>query len=133
LLNCYNGHRTWTSDDGITWDYHTNTSIPVSVNSITSGYGVFIATNQFGYAISEDGVDWVFYPVAAGTTFEAVTWNGAWFSILTDNSGMRAITVKPHELLDDGVALSQVISEECMQSGLLVPSDINASALFFCG
>jgi hypothetical protein len=48
---------------------------------------------------------------------------------LTDNSGMRAITVKPHELLDDGVALSQVISEECMQSGLLVPSDINASAL----
>jgi hypothetical protein len=128
-LTATNGHRTWTSDDGITWDYHTNTSIPVSVNSITSGYGVFIATNQFGYAISEDGVDWVFYAVIAGITFNAVTWNGAWFSILTDNSGIRAITVKPHELLDDGVALSQVISEECMQSGLLVPSDINASAL----
>jgi hypothetical protein len=128
-LTTNNGQRTWTSDDGITWDYHTNTSMPGNVNSITSGYGVFIATNQSGYAISENGVDWVFYPVIGGTTFNAVTWNGAWFSILSDNSSYRAITVKPHELLDDGVALSQVISEECMQSGLLAPSDINASAL----
>ena len=128
-LTTNNGQRTWTSDDGITWDYHTNATSPLSVNSITSGYGVFITTNQFGYDISEDGINWTHYTVIPGTTYEAVTWNGAWFSILTDNSGMRAITVKPHELLDDGVALSQVISEECMQSGLLAPSDINASAL----
>jgi hypothetical protein len=128
-LTANNGQRTWTSDDGITWDYHTNATSPLSVNSITSGYGVFITTNQFGYDISEDGINWTHYTVIPGTTYEAVTWNGAWFSILTDNSGMRAITVKPHELLDDGVALSQVISEECMQSGLLAPSDINASAL----
>lgn len=124
--NAHSG--TYVSDDGIAWTYYSNAVY--NVNSITSGYGVFLCTNQDSYYVSEDGISWDTYNFPTpGIAYTAATWNGAWFSVLADHASLRALTIKPNEFSDSAVSLADLLTEECLQSGLISAGDLDVTGM----
>lgn len=133
-LTSTNWPGSYTSDDGITWTYYNAAgALPGGgggVNSIASDGSVFIATTQDDCYLSADGQVWevLATPDPGGVAWEGITWSGAVFSVVSDD-GARALTIQPHMIAAATTLLGDIVSAECLQSGLLTSGDIDVSQL----
>ena len=120
-----NGSGSHVSADGITWSHYT---LAKNINSIASDGRVFLATDQTNYYISADGATWTTQAMPfTGTTWRGIVWNGSVFLVTSNNQ--RAATIQRYFADDILPALSDILSAECVQSGLLTGGDIDVSAL----
>lgn len=130
-MTCGGGDSgTYVSDDGITWTHHTGTGrLPGGINSICSNGAVFVATSNGSFYVSSDGILWDTYAMpSTGEEWTGITWNGAIFSVVS-NVAAHAATIQPYMVSPSQTTLSNIVSSECLQSGLLSSSDINVTAL----
>jgi len=119
------GSGVHVSADGITWAHYT---LAKNINSIASDGRVFLATDQTNYYISADGATWTTQAMPfTGTTWRGIVWNGSVFLVTSNNQ--RAATIQRYFADDILPALSDILSAECVQSGLLTGGDIDVSAL----
>lgn len=119
------GTGVYVSPDGITW---TPYALPELINSIASDGHVFLATDQTNYYISYDGATWTTQAMPfTGTTWRGIVWNGSVFLVTSHNQ--HAATIQRYFAIDILPALSDILSAECFQSGLLTGGDIDVSAL----
>ena len=118
---------TYTSDDGITWTYHSG--LPAGTNSITTDGRVFIASDQGNYYTSPDGITWTTHVL----TYSGITWTGLCYNggIISGvgGSSARAIIIIPQFVSSIFPPLDNIVSAECLQSGLLSAGDIDVTAL----
>lgn len=115
----------YVSPDGITWAHYT---LAAGINSIASDGYVFLATDQGNYYTSYDGATWTTQAMPfTGTTWRGIVWNGSVFLVTSNNQ--RAATIQRYFADDILPALSDILSAECVQSGLLTGGDIDVSAL----
>ena len=118
---------TYTSDDGITWSY--NSGLPTGCGSIVTDGRVFIASNQGNYYVSSDGITWTTHAL----TYGGITWTGLCYSggVISGvgSSSARAILITPLFVSSIFPTLDNIVSAECLQSGLLASGDIDVTAL----
>ena len=130
-MTCGGGDSgTYVSDDGITWTHHTGTGrLPGGINSICSNGSVFVATSNGSFYVSADGILWDTYATpSTGEEWTGTTWNGAIFSVVS-NVDAHAATIQPYMVSPSQTTLSNIVSSECLQSGLLSGGDVDVSAL----
>ena len=89
---------------------------------------VAICLHYGTFSVSSDGVTWVEYPMGrrspAGTGWPATARSGWTYR----DSGI-AYTIRPTALASASITLADIVSAECLGSGLLEASDIDVSSL----
>lgn len=119
----------YASPDGITWTYYA-AGFAQGTGQIAHDGSVFVAASQNGaYEWSADyGVTWTSVPRVGDFTNGAIVWSGAVF-MQPDSVNGRWRTIKPYSIASVSPTLDEIVSEECLQSGILQPTDINTAAL----
>lgn len=119
----------YASPDGITWTYYA-AGFAQGTGQIAHDGSVFVAASQNGaYEWSADyGVTWTSVPRVGDFTNGAIVWSGALF-MQPDSVNGRWRTIKPYSIASVSPTLDEIVSEECLQSGILQPTDINTAAL----
>ena len=121
------GSGWYISDDGISWTRSTTPA--VTINSVASDSRAFVAVSNNDYYISYDGLSWTAYDMPhTGTIWGSVCWNGSVFHIAARNNAWAA-TIQPFFASSVYPTLGDVVSAECLQSGLLDSGDIDVTAL----
>jgi len=121
------GSGSYISDDGIYWTRSTTPS--AVVNSVAADSRAFVAVGTSNYHVSYDGQTWTTQAMPhTGTTWGSVCWNGAVFHIAARNNAWAA-TIQPVFVTSLYPTLGDVVSAECLQSGLLDSGDIDVTAL----
>jgi hypothetical protein len=121
------GSGWYISDDGISWTRSTTPA--VTINSVASDSRAFVAVSNNDYYISYDGLSWTAYAMPhTGTTWGSVCWNGSVFHIAARNNAWAA-TIQPFFASSIYPTLGDVVSAECLQSGLIESGDIDVTAL----
>lgn len=123
----------YESQDGITWTWHAaGFSIASGQGTLVANDGqVFVASSANGsYEWSADyGVTWTSVPKVGNFINGPLVWNGAVFFQPSAASWGRWRTIKPYTIASTSPTLGDVASEECLQSGILQPTDINTAGL----
>lgn len=115
------------SPDGITWT-NVGTGLSGNLRAITwNGEYFFIPNYGFGVAfISPDGTNWSSLTMPSGYWYDVCSYNGVFVVVETGTSRALTVIVKK---TGAGEPLSEIVAEECLDSGLLGPADIDVSAL----
>ena len=114
------------STDGVTWTGYSNASTPTSVTGITSNSEVFLATMHGFYFVSSDAITWTRTDVALALCGEPV-WTGSVF--VFPSWVYTSVSVIPSLLTPSNQTLGNIVSEECVRSGLLAAGDIDVADL----
>jgi hypothetical protein len=125
-LGLYQPSMIW-SDDGVTW---THSPVPIRGQMTSDGVNMWlVATRDPRY--SADGVTgWVAYtPPAQGVTNTYWMASKDGFTLFTPREGQFGFLVQPVLVSPTPGQLSALVHSECMQSGILQPTDINTAAL----
>lgn len=119
----------YASSDGITWTYYA-AGFTLATGQIANDGAVFVASGTNGsYEWSADyGVTWTPVAKVGNFTDGPIVWTGAVFMQLDQGFG-RWRTIKPYTIASVSPTLDDIVSEECLQSGILQPADINTAAL----
>lgn len=119
----------YATADGITWTYYA-AGFAGGTGQIANDGLVFVAAGTSGaYEWSADyGVTWTSVAKVGNFTNAPIVWNGAVFMQLDQGFG-RWRTIRPYSIASVSPTLGDVASEECLQSGILQPADINTAAL----
>jgi hypothetical protein len=120
------GSGSYISDDGISWTRSTTPS--AVVNSVAADSRAFVSVGTSNYHVSYDGQTWTTQAMPHITTWGSVCWNGAVFHIAARNNAWAA-TIQPVFVTSLYPTLGDVVSAECLQSGLLDSGDIDVTAL----
>lgn len=122
-----NDSSTLTSDDGYTWTLHP-AALPGSAEAMDALGEVAICLRYGTFSVSSDGVNWTEYPMAvAQSGWNGLASNGAVWLAYRD-SGI-AYTILPRSLASAAITLADIVSAECLGSGLLASGDIDVSSL----
>ncbi len=122
-----NGGGVYTSVDGLTWTH--NTGLTGNANGIATDEIVFLVTdNSSKFYTSLDGVTWTTRNMPATGQWHSPCWNGAVFSVMRFGSDHPA-TIPRSYLSAIDVSLGNIVSAECLQSGLLTAGDIDVTGL----
>jgi hypothetical protein len=119
----------YATPDGITWTYYA-AGFTLGTGQIANDGAVFVAAGSNGsYEWSADyGVTWTPVAKVGNFTNAPIVWTGAVFMQLDQGFG-RWRTIKPYTIASVSPTLDDIVSEECLQSGILQPADINTAAL----
>jgi hypothetical protein len=119
----------YATADGITWTYYA-AGFTLGTGQIANDGAVFVAAGSNGsYEWSADyGVTWTPVAKVGNFTNAPIVWTGAVFMQLDQGFG-RWRTIKPYTIASVSPTLDDIVSEECLQSGILQPADINTAAL----
>ena len=122
------GQRSTVSSDGVTWTTYSG-ALPSNNNHgmATDGRVYLIGTGN-GYAISNDGATWTYTAVTPVGSLPRYVFNGAKFALIVPASA-NGIVVTPTWIGAIQPSLAQVVSAECLNSGLLRAGDIDVTAL----
>jgi hypothetical protein len=113
--------------DGITW---TDVPSPPYYGSLSADETNYYCFGTAGFAVSPDGVSWTTYPSFVGAlTYSAPCWNGSVMSVANDGTAYAYLIQNLSSITPITPPLSDVVSAECLQSGLLSSGDIDVSAL----
>ena len=122
-----NDASTLTSDDGTTWTLNVG-ALPGGAEALAVMGDVAVCVHYGTFSVSTDGVTWVEYPMGvAQSGWYGLASNGAVFLAYRDVG--VAYTITPHAMSSSTVALGDVVSAECLGSGLLTAGDIDVSSL----
>lgn len=123
-----NGQRSTVSSDGVTWTTYSG-ALPSNLNHgmATDGRVYLIGTGD-GYAISNDGATWTYTAVTPVGSYQGTCFNGAKFALIV-SAAANGIVVTPTWIGAIQPSLAQVVSAECLNSGLLTGGDIDVTAL----
>jgi hypothetical protein len=123
----------YASPDGITWTYYAaGFSLAAGSGSLVENDGsVFVACGTDGaYEWSADyGATWTRVNRVGNFWSGGLIWDGAVFFQPSASSWGRWRIIKPYTIASVSPTLDDIVSEECLQSGILQPADINTSAL----
>lgn len=115
----------YVSPDGITWTHY---ALAAGINSIASDGYVFLCTDQSNYYVSADGATWTTQAMPfSGTTWRRICWNGSVFLVVSNNQ--RSATIQRYFAGSVQSPLDDIVSTECVQSGLLSSGDVDVSQL----
>ena len=115
------------SDDGITW-------YDVAAQPFSQGFTAddwnWICFGNSDFAVSADGVSWTTYTssLVSSGPYKAAAWNGAIISVC-NTLYAHAYTIQPTFLESADGSLADIVSAECLRSGLLTAGDIDVAAL----
>jgi hypothetical protein len=113
--------------DGITW---TDVPSPPYYGSLSADETNYYCFGTAGFAVSPDGVSWTTYPSFVGAlTYSAPCWNGSVMSVANDGTAYAYLIQNLSSITPITPPLSDVVSAECLQSGLLTAGDIDVTAL----
>jgi hypothetical protein len=120
---------TYTSDDGINWTYNAS-NFPGYGTVVASDGSVLCATSYGDYCVSADGVTWEIKPFPGGSVnaWNGLVWGGAVFVAVRGGTGLSAI-IQPYKVVVSTPSLSNIVSSEALQSGLLAAGDIDVTGL----
>ena len=127
FLGSNGGVASKTSTDGVTW---TDVSVLPYAQSMAVDAWNFLCFGNSGFSVSPDGVTWTDY---AGTLanlgqYVAGVYNGSVIAVGNSNSA-AAYTIQPMFISSIFPTLANIVSAECLQSGLLAGGDIDVTAL----
>lgn len=127
-----------STDGGNTWSSPTTfVSGRNDWSEILWGGGIWVIFNaidpgyiQENFAFSTDGNTWTNVAVGSLATnfWDGVAYTGSKFFCIWMNSGRETYTITP-TVVPSTLQLSQIVSAECLQSGLLTANDIDVTAL----
>jgi hypothetical protein len=118
------GPACYLSDDGITW---TAYQAPASFNSVATDGRVYLGTSNAAYYVSTDGITWATYALpVSGVTWVAGAGPAGFAAV---RNGSTGVLIYPLFVSSIYPTLAQVVSTECLQSGLLTAGDIDVVAL----
>ena len=120
-----------TSVDGSTWSRVTSPYPCGSLDGIESDGDVLLFLAGNNYWVTSDLVTYTALTMtySGSALWSAPRWNGAVFSALSLGTEDRSITIVRQLLTIATELLSDVVSTECLQSGLLTAGDIDVTAL----
>lgn len=121
---------TYTSPDGITWTLHPTAQPYGGVNQVVAGQDEFLFLQNHRYLITRDGVNFsnVTAMPVTGVTWNCGVWNGANFIAIAQGRTEVVLIQRLFLTASDGT-LADIISAECLRSGLLSAGDIDVAAL----
>ena len=126
----------YSSPDGITWTWNPSgpAGFPLASGSgstlVANDGSVFVACGTSGYYWSSDyGTTWSQVLDVGSFSSGSLVWTGSVFFQPSAASWGRWRTIKPYTIASTSPTLSDVVSEECLQSGILQLADINTAAL----
>lgn len=127
-----------STDGGNTWSSPTTfVSGRNDWSEILWGGGIWVIFNaidpgyiQENFAFSTDGNTWTNVAVGSLATnfWDGVAYTGSKFFCIWMNSGRETYTITP-TVVPSTLQLSQIVSAECLQSGLLTANDIDVTEL----
>jgi hypothetical protein len=118
------GGGVHVSADGITWAHYT---LLKNIDSIASDGHVFLAVGSNNYYISYDGATWTTQAMPFAATWRGIVWNGSVFLVTSNNQ--HAATIQRYFAGSVQSPLDDIVSTECVQSGLLSSGDVDVSQL----
>lgn len=123
-------NECYITTDGSTWTLVT--SVAATNNVVTDGV-VFFGTYSATYYYSYDGITWTSVDITPSMTGGAgyAVWTGAHFVWLEYGGGatQEVGMVYQRRIVTTDTNLDAIVYDECMQSGILQPADVDTSAL----
>ena len=123
-----NGQRSTVSSDGVTWTTYSGALPSNSNHGMATDGRVYLIGTGNGYAISNDGATWTYTAVTPVGSYQGTCFNGAKFALIVP-AAAHGIVVTPTWIGAIQPSLAQVVSAECLNSGLLSAGDIDVTAL----
>ena len=121
---------TLVSTNGSSWTRYTGGGGDFNASGVATDNKVYVITGNGNCKYSADGITWT------NATLNLVTatgpcWNGAIFAFLIVSTGgpNTAEIILPTFVSPVQAVLSDIVSAECLQSGLLTSGDIDVTAL----
>ena len=117
------------SDDGSTWINSNIAGTPTGVNSLVADNANFVAFDNASFYTAPDGINWSAHSMP-GDYWTAASWNGSVIIALDyTHTFHQAVTIIPRLVAPEVDTLDNVVSEECIRSGLLTAGDIDVADL----
>lgn len=129
LVTSSSNYGVLYSDDGSTWINSNIAGTPTGVNDVVADNANFVAFDNTHFYTSPDGINWASHLIG-GDYWTAASWNGAVIVAFDyTHTFYQAITIIPRLVAPEVDTLDNIVSEECVRSGLLTAGDIDVSAL----
>ena len=121
---------TYTSPDGITWTLHSTAQPYGGVNQVVAGQDEFLFLQNHRYLITRDGVNFtnVTDMPVTGVQWNCGVWNGSHFVAIAQGR-TEVVLIQRTFVAASNSTLGQIVSAECLQSGILTAADLDVTAL----